>query len=215
MRGDGAATLPHMISPRRLLPVPLVLLALAGAGCGDERTASDVENGGTEVSTSAEATSTATTEAPTSTQAGATGSTSAAVKKLEQGIGTDPKTAPKIESPSATPPSKLVSEDVVTGKGRAAKVGDTVEVRYTLVNWGGDSTPVDNSWDRTPNSTSFPLEEGGLIEGWIKGVPGMKPGGRRLLVVPADQGYGDQGTPDGSVPPGGTLIFVIDLVKAS
>jgi peptidylprolyl isomerase len=204
-----------MISPRRFLPVPLVLLALAGAGCGDERTASDVERG-TEASTSAEATSTTTTEAaPTSTEAGASGSTSAAVKTLEEGIGTDTKTAPKIESPSATPPSKLVSEDVVTGKGRAAKVGDTVEVRYTLVNWGGDSTPVDNSWDRTPNSTSFPLEEGGLIEGWIKGVPGMKPGGRRLLVVPADQGYGDQGTPDGSVPPGGTLIFVIDLVKAS
>lgn len=206
-----------MISPRRLLPLPLVLLALAGAGCGDETTASDVEDGA-EVSTSAEAPSTAeeTTEAaPTSTEAGSSASSAAAVKTLVAGVGKDLETAPKIESPSATPPSKLVSEDVVTGKGTAAKVGDTVEVRYTLVNWGGDNTAVDSSWERTPNSTSFPLEEGGLIDGWIKGVPGMKPGGRRVLVVPADQGYGEQGTPDGSVPPGGTLIFVIDLVKAS
>ncbi|MDO9410324.1 FKBP-type peptidyl-prolyl cis-trans isomerase [Patulibacter sp.] len=207
-----------MISPRRLLPLPLLLLALAGAGCGDERTAQDVESGGTEAATTAEGTSTAatTTEAaPTSTESGSGASASAEVKTLADGVGDDLKTAPTIKSPSGTPPSSLVSEDIVEGKGTPAKLNDNVEVRYTLVNWGGDDSPVDSSWTRSPNSTSFPLEEGGLIEGWIKGVPGMKPGGRRLLVVPAAQGYGDQGTPDGSVPPGGTLIFVIDLVKAS
>lgn len=201
-----------MISPRRLLPVPLLVLALAGAGCGDERTAADVERGGSEAAQTAEGGATPT-EAPATPEAGG-GSSSAAVDELVAGVGKDLSKAPTISSPSGTPPSELVREDVVEGKGTAAKLGDTVEVRYTLVNWGGDDAPVDSSWTRTPNSSSFPLEEGGLIEGWIKGVPGMKPGGRRVLVVPAAQGYGDQGTPDGSVPPGGTLIFVIDLVKA-
>lgn len=207
-----------MISPRRLLPLPLLLIALAGAGCGDETTAKDVEGGGSEATATAESGGAgATTEAEATTEAGgaSTGSASAAVKTLVDGVGTDLETAPKIASPEGDPPTELVQEDVVEGKGTAAKVGDTVEVRYTLVNWGGDDTPVDNSWDRTPNSSSFPLEEGGLIPGWIKGVPGMKPGGRRVLVVPPADGYGAQGTPDGGVPPNGTLIFVIDLVSAS
>jgi peptidylprolyl isomerase len=204
-----------MISPRRLLPVPLLVLALAGAGCGDERTAKDVESGGAEATATAEGgAATEATTTPATTEATG-GSSSAAVDELVAGVGKDLETAPKITSPSAAPPAELIQRDVVKGSGTAAKLGDTVEVRYTLVNWGGDSSAVDSSWERTPNSTSFPLEEGGLIEGWIKGVPGMKPGGRRVLVVPAAQGYGDQGTPDGSVPPGGTLIFVIDLVKAS
>ncbi|MEV4422033.1 FKBP-type peptidyl-prolyl cis-trans isomerase [Patulibacter sp. NPDC049589] len=203
-----------MISPRRLLPLPLLVLALAGVGCGDETTAKDVEGTTTEqTSTAADGTATATDATTETTPAADPAATDAAVKKLVSGVGSDLKKPPIVASPSAAPPAKLVSEDVVTGKGTAAKLGDNVEVRYTLVNWGGDTTPVDSSWSRSPNSTSFPLEEGGLIEGWIKGVPGMKPGGRRVLVVPSDLGYGPQGT-DG-VPPGGTLIFVIDLVKAS
>jgi hypothetical protein len=205
-----------MISPRRLLPLPLLLIALAGAGCGDETTAKDVEGGGSEATATAEggATESTPTEATTEGGGATSGSSSAAVKTLVDGVGDDLETAPKIASPEGDPPAELVSEDVVEGKGTAAKIGDTVEVRYTLVNWGGDDTPVDNSWEREPNSTSFPLEEGGLIPGWIKGVPGMKPGGRRVLVVPPADGYGANGTPDGGVPPNGTLIFVIDLVKA-
>lgn len=205
-----------MISPRRLLPLPLTLLALAGAGCGDERTAEDVEGGGAEAAQTAEGATTAGSPkaAPTSTEAGASGSSSAAVKTLADGVGTDVEKAPTITSPSGTPPTSLVKEDVVEGEGTAAKLGDTVEVRYTLVNWGGKNDPVDSSWANGSDPVSFPLEEGGLIDGWIKGVPGMKPGGRRLLVVPPEQGYGAQGTPDGGVPPNGTLIFVVDLVKA-
>ena len=205
-----------MISPRRLLPLPLMLLALAGAGCGDERTAEDVEGGGAEAAQTAEGATTAesTEAAPTSTEAGASGSSSAAVKSLADGVGSDVEKAPTITSPSGTPPTSLVKEDVVEGEGTAAKLGDTVEVRYTLVNWGGQNDPVDSSWANGSDPVSFPLEEGGLIDGWIKGVPGMKPGGRRLLVVPPEQGYGAQGTPDGGVPPNGTLIFVVDLVKA-
>ncbi|MGX6447057.1 FKBP-type peptidyl-prolyl cis-trans isomerase [Patulibacter sp. S7RM1-6] len=178
---------------RRLAPVPLLVLALAAAGCGDERTAADVSKGDTEQS------------------AGAT-ARSGGVDALAGAISTDLDTEPKIVKVSGEAPTSLVKKDIVTGDGETAKVGDTVEVRYSLVVWGDDQK-VDSSWDRTPNSTSFPLEEGGLIDGWIQGVPGMKVGGRRLLVVPPEQGYGAQGTPDGSVPPNSTLIFVIDLVK--
>lgn len=203
-----------MISPRRLLPVPLLVLALAASGCGDETTAKDVEEGTTTEQTAGAPETTPTVSATTSTEAADPKATDAAVKTLVDTVGSDLKKAPTIKSPSAQPPTSLVKEDVVTGKGTAAKVGDNIDVRYTLVNWGGDDSPVDSSWTRSPNNSEFPLEEGGLIEGWIKGIPGMKPGGRRVLVVPAAQGYGDQGTPDGSVPPGGTLIFVIDLIKA-
>lgn len=185
-----------MISARRLIPVPLVLLALAGAGCGDERTAKDVKDGGTE---------------STATQGG--GASTASVDALVAAVGKDVEKAPTIPATKGTAPAALVQKDVVEGSGDAAKLGDTVDVRYTLAVWGGKK--VESSWDSQPNHVAFPLVEGGLIEGWIKGVPGMKPGGRRVLVVPAAQGYGAQGTPDGSVPPGATLVFVIDLVKAT
>jgi FKBP-type peptidyl-prolyl cis-trans isomerase len=179
-----------------MVPVPLAILALAAAGCGDERTAKDVEGGAT-----------------TAAQGATGGASSASVDALVKGVGSDVKTAPTIPATSGTPPTTLQQQDVVEGSGDAAKLGDTVDVRYTLAVWGGKK--VESSWDSSPNHVAFPLVEGGLIEGWIKGVPGMKPGGRRVLVVPAEQGYGAQGTPDGSVPPNSTLVFVIDLVKTT
>jgi FKBP-type peptidyl-prolyl cis-trans isomerase len=187
-----------MLSPRRLIPVPLVLLALAGAGCGEERTAKDVKDGGAESA---------------ATESAGGGASTAGVDALVAGVGKDVSKAPTIPATKGEAPAELVQKDVVEGDGEAAKLGDTVDVRYTLAVWGGKK--VESSWDSKPNNVAFPLVEGGLIEGWIKGVPGMKPGGRRVLVVPAAQGYGDQGTPDGSVPPGATLVFVIDLIKAT
>lgn len=213
-----------MISPRRLLPLPLLMIALAGVGCGDETTEKDVAGGGGEATTTAEGGAEATTteaEAPAEeTTTGAdsggssSGSTSAAVKALVDGAGKDLTTAPKISSPDGDPPTELVAEDVVEGKGTAAKSSDTVEVRYTLVNWGGEDTPVDTSWGSQPDDKiEFGLDQ--VIPGWTKGVAGMKPGGRRVLVVPPADGYGAAGTPDGGVPPNGTLIFVVDLVSVS
>jgi peptidylprolyl isomerase len=54
----------------------------------------------------------------------------------------------------------------------------------------------------------------GVIAGWQQGIPGMKEGGRRLLVIPPDLGYGSQGA-GGAIGPNETLIFVVDLVKVS
>jgi peptidylprolyl isomerase len=104
-----------------------------------------------------------------------------------------------------------VKDDVVDCRGAGARVGDTVEVRYRLVLWGGSTKRVDDSWARRPTTASFALERGSLIEGWIEGIPGMTVGSRRLLVVPPSQGYGRQGT--SGVPPNSTLVFVVDLVR--
>jgi peptidylprolyl isomerase len=70
---------------------------------------------------------------------------------------------------------------------------------------------VQSSWDSGQTYTS-PLSE--LIAGWQQGIPGMKEGGRRLLVIPPDLGYGSQGA-GGAIGPNETLIFVVDLVTVS
>ena len=68
---------------------------------------------------------------------------------------------------------------------------------------------VESSWDRGQTAT-FPLS--GAIAGWQQGIPGMKEGGRRLLVIPPDLGYGAQGS-GGAIGPNETLVFVVDLVS--
>lgn len=185
---------------RRLLPVPLVLLTLVVAGCGDDKNAAEVS----------EATSTATT---TATEAApAADGKAPTVDQIAKGIGTDLDKAPEFITMTGTPPKELVQKDIVEGDGKEAKLGDTIEVRYTLQVWDGQV--ADSSWTREPNSTSFPLVEGGLIEGWTTGIPGMKEGGRRLLIVPPEQGYGaqDQGA---ALPANSTLVFAVDLVKVT
>ncbi len=185
---------------RRLLPVPLVLLALVVSGCGDDKNAAEVsEATSTAATTATETTTAADGKAPT-------------VEQIAKGIGTDLDKAPEFIEMTGTPPKELIQEDIVEGDGKEAKLGDTIEVRYTLQVWDGQV--ADSSWTREPNSTSFPLVEGGLIEGWATGIPGRKEGGRRLLIVPPEQGYGaqDQGA---ALPANSTLVFAVDLVKVS
>ena len=82
---------------------------------------------------------------------------------------------------------------------------DTVTVNYCGVGLGG-KTVFDSSWTRGQPAT-FPLNQ--LIPGWQQGIPGMKVGGQRLLVIPGSLGYGDQGTQ--GIAPNETLVFVIQL----
>ena len=122
----------------------------------------------------------------------------------------DTKSKPKIAKPRGTPPAELVSRDLVEGRGSAAKAGDTVRVQYVGV---AHSTgkEFDASWAREP--FEFPLGGGQVIPGWDEGVVGMKPGGRRLLVIPPDKAYGAQ-SPSPEIGANETLVFVIDLLKA-
>lgn len=106
-------------------------------------------------------------------------------------------------------PDKLEVTDLKVGTGAEAAEGDNITVQYVGIACSS-GTQFDSSWDRG-QPISFDLVRGGLIAGWVDGIPGMKVGGRRKLVIPPDLGYGD--TPPGNaIRPGETLVFVVDLV---
>lgn len=113
-------------------------------------------------------------------------------------------------SESATPASGLVTLDVVEGSGDAVSAGATVTVDYCGV--GLDSGAIfDSSWSRGQPAT-FPLD--GVIAGWQEGIPGMKPGGRRLLIIPGDLAYGPNPPPGSGIGPNETLVFVVDMLSS-
>jgi peptidylprolyl isomerase len=126
-------------------------------------------------------------------------------------IGKDLTEKPQVAKPSGTPPTELQKTDIVKGKGKAAKAGDTVSVQYVGNSWS-TGTQFDASWDRGSEPFTFPLGAGQVIPGWDQGIVGMKKGGRRLLVIPPDLAYGEQ-SPSPDIGPNETLIFVVDLAK--
>ena len=113
----------------------------------------------------------------------------------------------------ATKPKKLVTETLIEGKGKTVKKGDTVYVSYTGVTWD-DGKVFDSSLKDGRGPFSFPVGQQSVIPGWDKAVEGAKVGDRLLVVVPPDQGYGKEGTPDGSIKPNSTLVFTIDVLGA-
>ncbi len=119
------------------------------------------------------------------------------------------KTKPEIDFIEGDAPAELVITDIEVGDGAEAKPGDRVEVHYLGVDFEtGDE--FDSSWGRG-ESIQFPLA--GLIAGWQDGIPGMRVGGRRQLVIPPHLAYGPAGS--GHRLGGRTLIFVIDLLAVA
>lgn len=104
-------------------------------------------------------------------------------------------------------PDKLQAIDVQVGEGRGAKAGDVVVVHYTgrLAN----GIKFDSSVDRD-EPFDFVLGKGEVIKGWDQGVAGMKPGGKRKLIIPPHLGYGDR--PAGKIPPNSELHFEVELL---
>jgi peptidylprolyl isomerase len=100
----------------------------------------------------------------------------------------------------------LEIEDLVLGSGDRVAPTSTVTVHYLLMAWKTGAI-IDSSWSRGAPST-FGLNQ--VIPGWQQGMPGMKVGGRRELLIPPSLGYGDMGS--GPVGPKETLIFVVDLI---
>ncbi len=103
----------------------------------------------------------------------------------------------------------LKYSDLKSGSGSTAKAGDFVTVHYT--GWLTDGKRFDSSVLRQ-KPFSFPLGQGRVIAGWDEGVAGMKIGGIRQLVIPAELGYGETGA-GGVIPPGATLIFEVELLE--
>ena len=171
----------------RTFLMPVIALVAAGlAGCGGSSKAPGVEQA---PSVGATATTVATTPKPPP----------ALAKK------------PVVTVPSGPAPGKLVTKDLVVGTGTTAKAGDTVTVNYVgdLYKTGKE---FDSSW-KTGQPATFPLN-GGVIAGWAQGIPGMKVGGRRELIIPANLAYGKTGRPP-TIPPNSPLVFVVDLLSTS
>lgn len=111
-----------------------------------------------------------------------------------------------------TTPSGLQIDDQQVGDGAEAKPGQEVLVHYTgwLYEAGVQGAKFDSSRDRN-DPFQFSLGAGMVIRGWDEGVAGMKVGGRRVLVIPPQLGYGARGA-GGVIPPNATLMFDVELL---
>lgn len=178
-----------MRAPALLLCVPLALGLAACGSSGDDR-AGSAPTPGASVTPVASGTPAC---APTGQ-----GTTNLAVK-------------PVVVRGNVPAPADTTTYDIVCGAGQVAQRGDSVEVKYVGVLYS-NGQEFDSSWKVAPDRTlGFQVGGANIIPGFSKGVEGMRVGGRREVVVPAKDAYGDQGI--GDIPPGATLIFVLDLVK--
>lgn len=123
---------------------------------------------------------------------------------------TDLSTKPVIVAGEGDPPTEVVTEDIVEGKGPGAKEGDTLTVQYVGALFD-TAEEFDASWERG-EPFDVTLGQGQVIQGWEEGLIGMKAGGRREIVIPSDLGYGSTGSPP-TIPPDAALIFIVDLEK--
>lgn len=125
------------------------------------------------------------------------------------------ETPPPATAPAA-PEAVLLVTDLVTGIGDEALPGMIVIVHYT--GWLHDPNAADlrgkefDSSRKRGQPLSFPLGSGRVIRGWEQGVPGMKVGGLRRLVIPPELAYGSRDIGNGMIPPGSTLTFEIELL---
>lgn len=101
----------------------------------------------------------------------------------------------------------LVVEDIIVGSGTEVKSGDTILVHYKGTLQNGEQ--FDSSYDRG-QPFDVKIGVGQVIPGWDQGVPGMKVGGKRKLIIPPALGYGDRDL--GVIPPNSTLTFEIEVV---
>jgi hypothetical protein len=123
------------------------------------------------------------------------------------------RTKPVVQvSPSSCATKQLVKQDLVPGTGKLALAGQTIVVNYVgvLCKTGKE---FDSSWKRNQPFTTA-LTTGSVIAGWVQGIPGMRVGGRRELIIPPSLGYGKSGSPP-TIPANATLVFVVDLLSVS
>ncbi|MBN1091986.1 FKBP-type peptidyl-prolyl cis-trans isomerase [Blastococcus sp. TML/M2B] len=175
------------------------LLAVAAAvslvACGDSDDGSDAA-----ASSSAEPTQQACESRP-------------ATEEPLEGVSADLAERPEVPGTDAAPPCDLVISDIVVGTGAVAETGGTAAVKYVGAFYE-TGEEFDSSWSRSADETiPVPLGGGRVIPGFEQGIEGMQVGGRRVVTIPSDLGYGDAGR--APIPGGATLVFVLDLVEVS
>ena len=104
--------------------------------------------------------------------------------------------------------TKLIVQDVSVGDGRTVRAGDTVSLNYIGVIKNGAQF---NSTYSTGIPYSFKVGKREVIEGWDRGIVGMREGGKRILVIPSAMAYGQSSV--GPIPPNATLIFALELLS--
>ena len=199
MSGQGGPT-----NTMRKISILLALAAtaLALAACGSSASESDADKFA----------QTAEQQAKTQTVAADTATKPPTATKAKPSSGeSDIATKPKIPKASGAAPKELKVEDLIEGKGPAAKSGDKVSVRYVGVLFNNNKE-FDSSWKRGKAPFELTLGQGSVIPGWDQGLVGMKVGGRRRLTIPPDLAYGVQGQPP-TIPANSTLVFDVDMTK--
>jgi peptidylprolyl isomerase len=122
-----------------------------------------------------------------------------------------PEGIPGVTIPKSAPPQELKIAQLIRGEGEVVEMGQLVTMHYSGFLWD-DSEKFDSSWD-SGLPMQFEMQEGRLIDGFLKAVVGQPVGSQIIAVIPSDQAYGEAGA--GSIPPGATLVFVIDILGTS
>lgn len=117
-------------------------------------------------------------------------------------------------APTAPSSVAFTQTDLRVGTGATAASGNTITVNYTA--WLYDASKTDGQglqFDSTTGKAplSFTLGAGSVIAGWDQGIPGMRVGGVRRLIIPPSLGYGSSRY--ASIPPNSTLVFDVELVS--
>lgn len=175
----------------RFLAVGLTGAALLFAGCGDDDKSSDSASAGTTTAATGTATTSTTPADPAATPI------------------RNPFKRPVVSPHPGARVDQLQIRDLTVGNGEEIAAGDTAIVDYYGALYS-NGRRFDGSWDRGREPLEIRIDNGGVIAGWWQGIPGMRIGGRRVLVIPPDLGYGRQA--QNGIPANSTLYFVVDLL---
>jgi peptidylprolyl isomerase len=123
---------------------------------------------------------------------------------------TESRTTAAVSSTVTTTPSGLIYVITRRSDGRQPRAGETVVVHYTGLLTNG--VKFDSSLDRS-EPIKFKLGTGRVIKGWDEGIGKLRVGEQATLIIPPQLGYGSKGAGGGLIPPGATLIFIVELVS--
>jgi len=205
-------TLIATIAGTVILAVVVVIVVIAVSG-GDDKKKKPAANSGTPTASTPPGSS----SAPASTAAPAAKGPSVTFEGVTVKGAADLNGAPGVTSAASADPAKLEYKDLVVGKGETPTAKSTATIQYVGALYK-NGTIFDSSWQHG-QTASFPLAPGSVIDGFsqgilgITGVPPMKVGGRRIIIMPAALGYGASPPQGSNIPANSPLVFVVDLKK--